>query len=100
MLTRALDIEQHNALLSYLRETGRIEPREEPAVRTLSGGVSNRTVLVERPTGEAWILKQALEKLRVPVDWFSSQERIHREALGLRRLSELAPRGAIVPFVF
>ncbi|MBD0354473.1 MAG: phosphotransferase [Rubrobacteraceae bacterium] len=66
----------------------------------LAGGVSNRTVLVERPTGEAWVLKQALEKLRVSVDWFSDPERVHREALGLRWLQELAPPGSITPLVF
>ncbi|MDQ5809457.1 MAG: phosphotransferase [Actinomycetota bacterium] len=66
----------------------------------LAGGVSNRTVLVERPMGEAWVLKQALEKLRVSVDWFSDPERVHREALGLRWLQELAPPGSITPLVF
>lgn len=46
------------------------------------------------------MLKQALEKLRVEVDWFSDPKRIHREALGLRWLAELAPPGAITPLVF
>ncbi len=69
-------------------------------MHVLAGGVSNRTVLVERPTGEAWVLKQALEKLRVSVDWFSDPERVHREALGLRWLQELAPPGSITPLVF
>jgi len=62
--------------------------------------VSNRTVLVERANGQSWVLKQALAKLRVPVDWFSSPERVHREALGLRWLRQLAPNGAIPAFVF
>ena len=100
MTTVPLDIEQPEALLAYLRRTGRIGADERPAVQTLAGGVSNRTVLVERPGGEAWVLKQALEKLRVPVDWFSSPERVHREALGLRWLARLAPPGTTVPFVF
>ena len=69
-------------------------------MHVLAGGISNRTVLVERPTGEAWVLKQALEKLRVSVDWFSDPERVHREALGLRWLQELAPPGSITPLVF
>ncbi len=86
-----IDIEQPDALTTYLRQTGRIDPAEEPVIRPLSGGVSNRTVWVERPTGETWVLKQALEKLRVPVDWFSSPERIHREAAGLRWLAKLTP---------
>src|SRR5215210_8750615 len=95
-----LDIERPADLLRYLRGTGRIAPDECPAVGVLAGGVSNRTVLVERPSGEAWVLKQALAKLRVAVDWFSSPERIHREALGLRWLARLAPPGTITPLVF
>mgnify|MGYP002336116997 CR=1 FL=1 len=95
-----LDIENPDALAAYLRATGHIDPDEQPRLTTLAGGVSNRTVLVERPNGDAWVIKQALEKLRVQVDWFSSPERIHREALGLRWLVELAPPGTITPLVF
>jgi hypothetical protein len=36
----------------------------------------------------------------VQVDWFSSPERIHREALGLCWLEQLAPPGTITPLVF
>jgi fructosamine-3-kinase len=85
-----LDIEQPHALLTYLREYGHIAPGEQPLIRTLTGGVSNRTVWVERAGGDAWVLKQALAKLRVSVEWFSSPERVHREALGLRWLAQLA----------
>lgn len=95
-----LDIEQPEALLAYLRAGGWIGPDERPSCRVLAGGVSNRAVLVERENGEAWVLKQALAKLRVAVDWFSSPERIGREALGLRWLAELAPPGATVPLLF
>jgi 5-methylthioribose kinase len=95
-----LDIEQPDALITYLRRAGHIGPDEQPAVRALHGGVSNRTVWVERPSGEQWVLKQALEKLRVAVDWFSSPERIHREALGLRWLAQLAPPGTLPAFLF
>jgi 5-methylthioribose kinase len=96
-----LDIEQPGALVGYLKETGRVGEGEEPVVRVLAGGVSNRTVLVERPeAGEAWVVKQALPKLRVAVDWFSDPDRIHREALGLRWLVALAPPNTITPLVF
>jgi 5-methylthioribose kinase len=96
-----LDIEQPGVLVSYLKGTGRVGEDEEPVVRVLAGGVSNRTVLLERPeAGEAWVVKQALPKLRVAVDWFSDPERIHREALGLRWLEALAPSGTITPLVF
>lgn len=99
-MSTSLDIEDHSALLVYLRATGRLASDEQPQMSNLSGGVSNRAVLVERASGEAWVLKQALEKLRVAVDWFSDARRIHREALGLRHLSTLAPPGAITPLVF
>jgi 5-methylthioribose kinase len=96
-----LDIEQPGVLVSYLKGTDRVGEDEEPVVRALAGGVSNRTVLLERPeAGEAWVVKQALPKLRVAVDWFSDPERIHREALGLRWLEALAPPGTITPLVF
>ncbi len=97
---QSLDIEEQEKLIAYLRETGRIGPAEAPGVRVLSGGVSNRTVLVERPSGEAWVLKQALPKLRVQVDWFSSPERAHREAIGLSWLARLAPPGTTCKLVF
>ena len=99
-MSESLDIERHDQLLAYLRESGRIAPDESPACTTLAGGVSNRTVLVERAGGEAWVLKQALAKLRVKVDWFSDPSRVHREALGLKWLEKLAPPGTITPLVF
>src|SRR5688572_32913008 len=95
-----LDIERHEDLVAYLRDAGRIGQGETPKCTTLAGGVSNRTVLVERSSGEAWVLKQALAKLRVKVDWFSDPSRVHREALGLRWLEELAPAETITPLVF
>ena len=96
----ALDIEQPDALVAYLRASSRIAREESPRIEILKGGVSNRTVLVERRTGESWVLKQALPKLRVKVDWFSDPSRIRREALGLQWLAKLAPSGTITPLVF
>src|SRR5262245_25416286 len=94
------DIEDSAALVAYLRASGHVAPDETPNIRVLSGGVSNRVVWVERAAGEAWILKQALAKLRVKVDWFSSVERIHREAAGLRWFSRTLPPGSTPRFVF
>src|SRR5690349_15643367 len=99
-MANALDIEIPADLLRYLREHGYVRTDENAAIHVLSGGVSNRTVLVKRPNGEAWVVKQALEKLRVKADWFSNPERIHREALGIRWLGKLAPEGTITPLVF
>ena len=86
-----VNIEEAASLLAYLRQRQLIGSHESPRLQILHGGVSNRTVLVERESGQAWVLKQALCKLRVPVDWFSAPQRIHREAAGLRCLAGLMP---------
>ena len=90
-MSRLLNIETPRALSAYLRAQGLLNPGEEVEQKVLTGGVSNRTVLLKRENGESWVVKQALEKLRVKVDWYSSPERIHREAAGLRHLQSLAP---------
>jgi aminoglycoside phosphotransferase (APT) family kinase protein len=95
-----MDIEQAESLVDYLRTTGRIGSAETPTIEILTGGVSNRTVLVKRASGPPWVMKQALAKLRVRVDWFSNPERVHREALGMRWLNQLAPPGTVPAFVF
>ncbi len=95
-----IDIEKLDELLAYLRQQKHLRLDETPAMTTLTGGVSNRTVLVRRPTGETWVLKQALEKLRVAMEWHASPERVHREALAMRWLARLAPAGATVRLVF
>lgn len=92
------DIENPDELLEYLRKTERITNDEQPKVSVLQGGVSNKTVLLERET-ESWVIKQALPKLRVQVDWFSDPTRIHREALGLRYLSQFMPQH-VPQFIF
>src|SRR6478736_2455399 len=100
MTAGELDIEQPGALVAWLQSRGLIGLAETPNIQVLAGGVSNRTVLVERENGDAWVVKQALAKIRVRVDWFSSPQRIHREALGLCWLEQLAPPGTITPLVF
>ena len=89
---------------AYLRERGDLVEETLSAevldIQVLAGGVSNRTVLVTRPDGRAWVLKQALEKLRVATDWRSSPERVHVEAAGTRYLARCAPPGSICGFVF
>ena len=94
-----MDIERADALRAYLLEKGVLTDGENVSMTVLKGGVSNRTVLVERE-GDAWVLKQALAKLRVAVDWYSSPERIHREAAGMRFLKRFAPAGSVTPLVF
>ena len=66
----------------------------------LGGGVSNRTVRVKRSAGPDLVLKQALESLRVAVEWRCDPARIHREAEGMRVLQGLLPAGGVPGFVF
>jgi len=95
-----LDIEKPDQLVDWLRGAGLIGSQESPTIRNLAGGVSNRTVWVARTNGETWVLKQALERLRVAAHWTCSPERIHREALGMRWLATLAPTDAIPKLLF
>src|SRR4028118_1087560 len=98
---KPLDIEKPGALVSYLKATGRVSEDERVRARGRRGGGRDRALLVGRhQTGGAWVVKQALPKLRVAVDWFSDPQRVHREALGLRWLEALAPPGTITPLLF
>jgi 5-methylthioribose kinase len=87
-------------LIPYLLSRRVIEAGDVPRITPLAGGVSNRTVLVEPSERPPFVLKQALKKLRVAADWFSSPGRIHREAEGMRFLRHLAPAGTITEFHF
>ncbi|MDX2160373.1 MAG: phosphotransferase [bacterium] len=95
-----IDIEDPIQLRAYLAATGRVPADEQLEMRPLSGGVSNRTVWLTRPTGEAWVIKQALAKLRVQVDWFSPPERLHVESLALEWLPRFTPDGTIPALIF
>jgi aminoglycoside phosphotransferase (APT) family kinase protein len=97
---QSIDIESASALIPYLRKHCLIEIDETPAIEILQGGVSNRTVLVEPLTRPAFVVKQALAKLRVAVDWYSDPGRIHREALALRFLEKITPPSTITPLLF
>lgn len=95
-----MDIENHVELIDYLAGAGHMATGESPVCRTLAGGVSNKTVLVELSGGRAWVIKQALPKLRTAADWFADPARVHREASGLRWLGQMLPPGSIPALVF
>jgi len=66
------------ALPDYLRSMGWTQPSDAPTVIRLPGGVSCHIFKVE--TGErSFVLKQALEKLEVKVEWLSHPSRIFQE---------------------
>jgi 5-methylthioribose kinase len=95
-----MNIEHPTDLLSYLRATGRIHPETNILATPLPGGVSNRTVQVTLSTGQSWVLKQALPKLRVREDWFADPARVGREAAALRLLRDLAPPQSVPDLIF
>jgi aminoglycoside phosphotransferase (APT) family kinase protein len=95
-----LNIEEFPELLCYLRANGHLGSEEQPRLTVLQGGVSNRTILVERSEGQSMVIKQALERLRVLTDWRSDPRRIEREARGLEWLARLAPRDATPALLF
>jgi len=95
-----MDIEQPHELLEYLRQRGHLAANEPAEAERLAGGVSNRTMLVRRERQPDWVVKQALPKLRVEVDWFCDPARIHREAAGLRTLQRILPSGQVPEFLF
>ncbi len=85
------NIEAFDQLLPYLRSQG-ILGKDEPVVcNRLTGGVSNKTVRIERLNPPHLVVKQALPQLRVAVDWFSSPLRIHREFAALCLSDQLLP---------
>jgi tRNA A-37 threonylcarbamoyl transferase component Bud32 len=94
------NIEDFEALREYLAAKGHADAHESPSFRLLSGGVSNRVVLAVFPDSRQWVLKQALHKLRVPGDWFSSPERIHREAAALLVFENLLGQENIPKLIF
>jgi hypothetical protein len=95
-----LDIEDRAATERYLVAERHCAAGDLREHEVLAGGVSGRTVRVAFADGREWVLKQALAKLRVQADWFSDPQRIHREALGMRVLAELAPPGSITKLIF
>ena len=86
-----INIEDTPQLINYLRKSGRIEKHVNANVTNLAGGVSNRTILVALDNGVSWVMKQALNKLRVDGDWFCPPERIHFEADAMRWLDQNIP---------
>lgn len=95
-----MNIENQPELLEYLRARSMIGSEERPLIHRLEGGVSNRVVSVRLANGQGFVLKQALEKLRVQVDWFCTPARIDREALALIHLAEIVPPGSVPKLLF
>ncbi len=94
------DIENPLQLQAYLKKKAGPFETADFHCRTISGGVSNKTVLVDLGNSRRWVLKQALPKLRVQADWFCDPSRIFAEAEGIRVLSGLVLPGQVPGLVF
>jgi 5-methylthioribose kinase len=80
---------------AYLRDRG-YQPLR---IAELGGGVSNTVLLVET-SGERFVLKQSLGRLRVAQEWLSERERIFRESAALRMLSASLSAGSLPEVLF
>ena len=78
----------------YLIKAGIADKADEPFVENLSGGVSSWVWKIVLKNNR-WVIKQALEKLKVEEDWFADVERIHREHEVMEALNDFVPKGAI-----
>ena len=83
-----LDIQDTPRLRQYLLDRQLIARDESVTVSALSGGVSNKTLLVSRPKNRAFVIKQALSRLRVKKLWECDPARLQIEALALQWMSQ------------
>ena len=83
-------LDRKEEVIEYLKLEGLIQFNDHARVEHLSGGVSCRVWKVT-VNANRWVIKQALEKLDVKVDWFSDVERIHREHEVMKQLELVIP---------
>jgi 5-methylthioribose kinase len=93
-----MELTIHNAA-EFLRARGWLKPDEPAEVTFLGGGVSN-IVLKVKTLRQCFVLKQALPKLRVEMDWRASIERIFIERDALKVLSTILPEGEVPRVVY
>ena len=82
---------------TYLVSRGLIERSDTITLRTLSGGVSNHTALIEVTGRGSMVIKKARPRLDVDSDWRSDPRRALIEARALHWLPEFLPPGNSCP---
>ncbi len=87
-------------MADYLRSAGRIDAEAKVRVELLSGGVSNAVLRVEPEGADAFVIKQARERLRTEAPWFSRLDRIWRETAVMSAVRPLLPAGAVPRILF
>jgi len=76
-------------LIENLLPVWGISGDRESVLTVLGGGVSNLVVKVQTKTGNTFVVKISLPKLRVEEDWFADRSRIVREAACLKVIGRL-----------
>ncbi len=89
-----MKIDSPETIQEYLVKSNLAGKFDKPFITPLSGGVSCSVFKIILDD-KKWVIKQALEKLEVAVDWFSDIERIHREHEVMEALFPLMPRGSV-----
>ena len=98
MPQRTMNIENPENLRDYLSEKGLLSPREPVKIHLLQGGVSAKTIFVEKE--KPIVIKQALQQLKTKSEWFSDPARILIENKGLKWLYEHLPAGSVPQPIF
>ncbi|MBV6640323.1 MAG: aminoglycoside phosphotransferase family protein [Cyclobacteriaceae bacterium] len=93
-----MDIENPQILSNYLFKHDLISEGESLSCKMLTGGVSAKTVYVEK--SKPIVIKQALQQLKTKSEWFSDPARILIENLGLKWLYDHLPPGSIPQPIF
>ncbi len=93
-----MDIENPKTLSNYLFKHNLINEEERLSCKVLTGGVSAKTIYVEK--SRPVVIKQALQRLKTKSDWFSDPARILIENLGLNWLYKNLPQGSIPQPIF
>jgi 5-methylthioribose kinase len=93
-----IDITKEDVFRDYLQSHRLLPAGEEPRITELKGGVSCTVLLVET-NQDAFVVKQALPKLRVKEDWFSDMTRVSIEQACLRYWEKVVP-GLVPRFRF
>jgi 5-methylthioribose kinase len=89
---------QPEFLAAVLQRHGYLATGESIQIELLGGGVSNHVLRVTTPR-QTLVVKQALPKLRVEMEWYADQERIWRERDYLLLVGQWFP-GAVPAVLF
>ena len=93
-----MNIENPKTLNNYLFKHGLIKEGESLSCKMLTGGVSAKTVYVEK--SNPIVIKQALQQLKTKSEWFSDPARILIENKGLKWLYGQLPKGSVPQPIF